>query len=114
MKRLPFLFFSVLLLSIFLSCRGNDENQLFELLDPEKSGVHFNNTVIENDSINVLEFMNLYTGGGVAAGDVNNDGLPDLFFSGNMVSSRLYINKSTRDKIQFEDVTEKSGVETAY
>jgi len=60
---------------------------------------------------NVNTYMNIYTGGGVAAGDVNNDGLTDLFFSGNMVTSRLYLNKGN---LQFEDITESSGIVTTH
>ena len=107
-----FLLFIILLLHP--SCHREDGNKLFVLVDPEESGVLFNNELTENDSINVIEFMNLYTGGGVATGDIDNDGLPDLYFSGNMVSSRLYLNRSTRDKIKFEDVTEQAGVSTDF
>jgi hypothetical protein len=99
---------------LFSSCQKKEEDSFFKLMGGHESGILFNNMLIENDSINVLEFMNIYTGGGVATADVNNDGLSDLYFSGNMVSSRLYINKSTKDKIQFEDITEKAGVQTDY
>lgn len=109
---LLFLLCGTLLLSP--SCQREQDKSLFVLVDPQDSGVLFNNALTENDSINVFEFMNLYTGGGVATGDVNNDGLPDLYFSGNMVSSRLYLNRSTRDKIQFQDITEQAGVATDY
>jgi len=62
------------------------------------------NKVEENDKYNVLTYMNIYTGAGVAAGDVNNDGLVDLFFSGNRASCRLFINKGN---LRFEDETKK-------
>jgi len=71
--------------------------------------VGFSNKVEENDKYNVLSYMNIYTGAGVAAGDINNDGLTDLFFSGNETSCRLYVNKGN---MQFEDVTEKAGLIT--
>src|SRR6476619_2473318 len=78
---------------------------LFQSLPSSKTGIDFINKVEENDKFNVLNYMNIYTGAGVAAGDVNNDGLVDLFFSGNETSCRLYINKGN---MQFEDVTEKA------
>ena len=63
---------------------------LFQSLLSSRTGVDFINKVDENDKFNVLNYMNIYTGAGVAAGDVNNDGLVDLFFSGNQASCRLY------------------------
>ena len=79
-------------LLLILSCSKQQEAG-FRLLDPSESGIQFNNTIEENDSINVLSYMNIYTGAGVAVGDINNDGLSDVYFSGNMVSGRLYLNK---------------------
>ncbi|MFL5543809.1 MAG: VCBS repeat-containing protein [Gemmatimonadaceae bacterium] len=82
---------------------------VFRLLSPEQTGVKFANTVTTNDSINVQTDVYVYNGAGVAVGDVNNDGLLDIFFSGNMVSSRLYLNKGG---MKFEDITAKAGVTT--
>ncbi|MDH7461025.1 VCBS repeat-containing protein [Chitinophagaceae bacterium 26-R-25] len=82
---------------------------LFTKLSPEKSGIHFNNTISENDSLNRVISEFAYMGGGVGIGDFNNDGLKDIFFSGNQVPSRLYINKGNN---QFEDITEKAGIST--
>ena len=71
------------------------------------SGVHFNNEIIENDSLNVLDISNIYNGGGVGVGDFNKDGLPDIYFTGNKVSNKLYLNKGD---MQFNDITVEAGV----
>ena len=84
----------------------NEKKTLFEAVSSSHSGIHFVNRVEENDSVNVLEYMNIYTGAGVAAGDVNNDGLTDLYFSSNRNGGRLYLNKGD---LKFEDVTDKAG-----
>ena len=63
---------------------------LFEQIDSSHSGIHFNNKIVENDSINPLNQINIYNGGGVGIGDFNNDGLPDIYFAGSMVSNKLY------------------------
>ena len=89
-----------------ISCQKRDP-RVFERLSPSQTGIDFNNLVDEDEQNNVNTYMNIYTGGGVAAGDINNDGFSDLFFSGNMVSSRLYLNKGN---LQFEDITESSGI----
>jgi ASPIC and UnbV/FG-GAP-like repeat len=80
---------------------------LFEEISSSHSGITFNNTITENDSINPLDVVNMYNGGGVGIGDFNNDGLPDIYFGGNQVSGRLYLN---RGNFKFEDITEKAGV----
>ncbi|WP_431210106.1 FG-GAP repeat domain-containing protein [Puia sp. P3] len=80
---------------------------LFERVRPAHSGISFTNTIVENDSINPLSVVNIYSGGGVGIGDFNNDGLPDIYLTGGMVSSRLYLN---RGNFRFGDVTEKAGV----
>ncbi len=80
---------------------------MFEQVTSSHSGIHFTNTIVENDSINPLDVVNIYNGGGVGIGDFNNDGLQDIFFAGNMVPCRLYLNKGN---FQFEDITDRSGV----
>ncbi|MBN8578611.1 MAG: VCBS repeat-containing protein [Cytophagales bacterium] len=94
------LVFSLLLV---LACQSKP-NYLFTQLHP----VDFENTLIETAAVNILNYEYAYNGGGVAAADFNNDGWCDLYFTGNMVSNRLFLNK--RD-FTFEDITAKAGVE---
>ena len=83
--------------------------QLFEPLSTESSGVGFTNSLEYTEQLNPYTFKNFYNGGGVAIGDINNDGLSDLFFSGNMVSNRLYLNKGG---LKFEDITDSSNLDS--
>ncbi len=96
---------------IISSCNSRSgkkiENPLFELLPAEKTHINFENTVRYNTYMNVLDFNNFYNGGGVAIGDLNSDGLDDVFLTANMTKSRLYRNKG---KMQFEDITDIAGV----
>ena len=70
--------------------------------------MHFTNTLVEHDSLNILDYLYYYNGGGVAAGDINHDGLTDLYFSANSKgNNKLYLNKGN---MQFEDITTKAGV----
>ncbi len=98
----------LLLLSI-LSCQQIEQATLFKRLSSTHTGIDFQNQIIENDTHNILNFTNLYTGSGVGIGDFNKDGKPDIFFGGNMESSRLYLNKGN---LQFEDITLAAGVTT--
>jgi len=82
-------------------------NVLFTLLSPEQTHVDFSNTLSEGLNTNVLMYEYFYNGGGVATGDLNGDGLPDLYFTGNMIDNKLYLNKG---HMQFEDVTAIAGV----
>ncbi|MFZ9756102.1 MAG: FG-GAP repeat domain-containing protein, partial [Bacteroidia bacterium] len=82
----------------------------FELLSPSETGIDFTNEVPENDSLNQFTYHYLYNGNGVGIGDLDNDGLPEVFVSGNSSSSRLYRNKGN---MQFEDITEAAGVSTS-
>lgn len=77
----------------------------FKLLLAENIGVDFNNRIIESETVNHLYYNQIYSGAGVAIGDINNDGLPDIFFCGNQVSDRLYLNKGN---FKFEDITKSS------
>jgi len=79
----------------------------FELLDSTQTGIAFSNSVVDGPAFNILTYRNFYNGGGVAIGDINNDGLPDLYFTANQLANRLYINKGN---FEFEDITEQAGV----
>ncbi|RMF27923.1 MAG: RNA-binding protein, partial [Bacteroidetes bacterium] len=92
----------------FTSCSHRET--LFRLVPPDDSGVEFRNVIQEDEFFNILNYEYLYNGGGVAIGDFNNDGWQDLYFTGNMVGNRLYLN---RGDLRFEDVTEKAGVAAA-
>jgi hypothetical protein len=91
------------------ACTGTSDRPVFKLLSPDQTGVTFANTITTDDSLNVLSDVYVYNGAGVAAGDIDNDGQPDIFFSGNMVSSRLYLNKG---QMRFDDITQRAGVST--
>src|SRR2546430_13805691 len=83
---------------------------VFKLLSPTQTGVTFATTITTSDSLNVRTDVYVYNGAGVAVGDIDNDGLPDIVFAGNMVSSRLYLNKGN---MRFADITQSAGVTTA-
>ena len=98
-------YFTTLVLGIFLlsSCK----KKRFELLAPSKTNIHFINAISETDSLNAYNYPHLYYGAGVGAGDFNNDGLIDLYFSGNQVPGRLYLNQGA---MVFKDITERAGL----
>ena len=88
------------------SCEQESLKQ-FTKLDSSQSGINFNNKLTETHSYNYFTFPYMYLGGGVSIGDINNDGLEDIYFTGNMVSNKLYLN--TGD-FKFEDITQSAGV----
>ncbi len=90
------------------SSTGESETSLFTVLDSTTTGISFVNPIIESEELNILTYEYLYNGGGVAAGDINNDGLIDLYFSGNMVPNRLYLNLGN---FKFKDITASSGTD---
>ncbi len=102
--RICFILFSYIL----IQCTGSSE-KLFNPVSSAVTGITFSNTIMAGDSLSVLDSEYLYNGGGVAIGDINNDGLQDIYFTGNMVSSRLYLNKGN---LKFEDITQKANVGT--
>jgi hypothetical protein len=95
---------------IFMACSEKNiqpSSKLFTNVSYELTGVDFINTLTENDSLNYFTYSYLYMGGGISVGDINNDGLKDLFFTGNQVSNKLYLNKGN---LKFEDVTESARI----
>jgi len=104
MTKLYFLFTFFISFSVFSQTR-------FTKLSPRDTKVDFVNKIEENDSLHIFRYEYLYNGNGVGIGDFNNDGLPDLFISGNTVANKLYLNKSGKGKIQFEDISRKAKVE---
>lgn len=79
-------------------------SQGFQKLSPKESGINFINKIVEDDTINGLSYQYLYNGGGVAIGDINNDGLEDIYFTGNQVADKLFLNQGD---LKFKDVTKK-------
>lgn len=99
----------VLLIFLAAGCsRKQDGPTLFKLLDASQTGIDFKNTLSPSDSINILNHPYLYNGAGVGIGDFNNDGLPDVYFAGNMVANKLFLNKGD---LKFTDITNTAGVD---
>ncbi len=84
-----------------------DNSHLFTLLSPQSTGVDFANNVVDGEKFNIFTYRNYYNGAGVAIGDINNDSLPDIYFTSNQGKNRLYLNKGN---FVFEDITNKAGV----
>ena len=101
--------FLLALFLLFLAGSCNKPETLFTLIPPGQSGIHFTNEITESDSIHYFNFPYIYTGAGVGIADFNQDGLADIFFAGNMVTSRLYLNQGD---FNFKDITTTAGVET--
>ncbi|MCL6257733.1 VCBS repeat-containing protein [Aquiflexum sp. TKW24L] len=102
-----FLFIPTLLLLFSCSKKEEETLKLFELMGEDRTGIDFNNNLDYNEKFNPYLFRNFYNGAGVALGDINNDGLVDIFLSGNQHPNKLYLNKGN---FQFEDITDKAGL----
>jgi hypothetical protein len=98
---------AILVLHLLTGCER--DHKVFQLIEPDASGIHFSNALIENDTLNAIKFEYLYNGAGVGVADFNNDGLADIFFAGNINSSALYLNKGN---FVFKDASEVAGVKT--
>ena len=97
--------FSIVLLLIFQLSEAQDK--VFQLIDSDYSGIHFNNYIEDKKEHNILLYANYYGGAGVGIADFNNDGLQDIYLAGNLVGDKIYQN---RGNLKFLDVTEKSGI----
>jgi len=99
--------FIVMICLCFGSCGHHTDVKLFTLTNPEETYLKFTNDVPYDEEFNTYTYRNFYNGGGVAIGDINNDGLPDIYFTGNIENNKLFLNKGNW---KFEDITEKAGV----
>lgn len=87
--------------------RNKNNNTLFYKVPSTHSNIDFKNVLKETDEFNIIEYLYFYNGGGVSIGDINNDGLPDIYFTANQASNKLYINKGN---FEFEDITSQAGL----
>ena len=111
LKTIKLLFLFCVIAIFFFCCNGKSETEntglLFTKLSSVKTNINFSNLISYNEEFNPYTFRNFFNGGGVAIGDVNNDGLPDVFFCSNQQSNKLYLNKGS---FKFDDVTAKASV----
>ncbi len=106
----PFFFSTIIFLSCTKNERNNDPKLItggLELLTAEQTGIDFNNSITESEKVNHMYYNQIYSGAGVAVGDINNDGLADVFFCGNQVADKLYLNKGD---FKFEDISKGSKI----
>ncbi|WP_242156930.1 VCBS repeat-containing protein [Aestuariivivens sediminis] len=104
--------FIFLIVLFYISCVKESDNTnketLFTNLDSNDTGVKFTNTVLNEKDVNIFTYRNFYNGGGVAIGDINNDDLPDIFFTANQGANKLFLNKG---HLKFEDISKSANIE---
>ncbi|MEY3499568.1 MAG: putative adhesin, partial [Bacteroidota bacterium] len=102
---------SLLIIFIFCSCsnkKNENKDSLFSKLETSETGINFKNEVTNGVDMNIFKYRNFYNGGGVAIGDINNDGLADVFFTSNLGDNKLYLNKGN---LKFEDISKKARID---
>ncbi|MDR8394187.1 VCBS repeat-containing protein [Aliifodinibius sp. S!AR15-10] len=108
-KLFDYLIVPVLVIALVTGCKnGKEQDKLFTLLESSHTNIHFSNDLTETTQMNIADYLYFYDGGGVAVGDINNDGLKDLFFASNQSEDKLYLN---RGDFVFEDISEKAGLD---
>lgn len=108
LKLMTNLYKLTLILLMFVGC-SKKQDLLFEKLDSSKSNISFNNQLVDSKKISILDYLYYYNGGGVALGDINNDGLVDIYFTSNQGKNKLYLNKGEN---KFEDISAKAGIKS--
>ena len=101
-------FYKILLVCVLTISCSKKEDKLFEKLDSSQSGVIFNNKLDDSKNISILDYLYYYNGGGVALGDINNDGLLDIYFTSNQGKNKLYLNKGNN---KFQDISATANIE---
>ena len=98
-----------LLALVFIGCSEKEDEGLFTVVDPSVSHLDFTNSLTETSALNILDYLYFYNGGGVGIADINNDSLPDIYFSGNQVKNKLFLNKGNLQVVQVHRIVSYRG-----